>query len=447
VVSVRDFGALPDDDLDDTAAIQKALDALAPNQWLVFPAGRYLHNKRLNVRTRGAVLWSDGATLHATNPDDQAVLLSADGASIYNFTLTAKTLERKTAPWQSRIAVFDRVERAAPLMGNVIQGNRIIESGPVGSEGANSASSAAIFLYRAQNFLVAGNEVRRSLADGIHLTAGTRDGRVLKNTVRETGDDMIAMVSYLGTGDWTTADLARSIADATTGRDLQLVRNVLVDGNDVSGNYWGRGITVVGGADITIRNNTIARTAMAAGILLAREASYTTWGVGNVLIEDNKIADIETTAPSYTPASWTSGAFRTGHGAIEVHAMLLDDEASSATLAPLLAIRDVRFARNTVRGAGYDGVRIGMGSGLAGMLNGTGAGGLPKVRAYYGGRTERIELNTLALDRVSGNALRLRSAPADAACSGVTVNGSPLPEGTCTGKAPVVTGTVLACSP
>src|SRR5262245_27385336 len=44
VVKVTDFGAKPNDDTDDTAGIQLALDALKPGQWLVFPPGRYLHD-------------------------------------------------------------------------------------------------------------------------------------------------------------------------------------------------------------------------------------------------------------------------------------------------------------------------------------------------------------------------------------------------------------------
>ena len=54
---------------------------------------------------------------------------------------------------------------------------------------------------RATGFLVAENTVSRSLSDGIHVTSGSSYGRVLKNTVKETGDDMIAVVSYVGGAD------------------------------------------------------------------------------------------------------------------------------------------------------------------------------------------------------------------------------------------------------
>src|SRR5882724_6083232 len=84
---VTDFGVTPSDSVDNTDAIQRALNGLAPGEWLVFPPGRYLHSKTLHVKVPNTVLWGEGATLHATNPADEAVLLEADGASIYKFTL------------------------------------------------------------------------------------------------------------------------------------------------------------------------------------------------------------------------------------------------------------------------------------------------------------------------------------------------------------------------
>ncbi len=43
---VTSFGVAPSDTKDQTAAIQAALDALKPGDWLVFPAGKYLHSSR-----------------------------------------------------------------------------------------------------------------------------------------------------------------------------------------------------------------------------------------------------------------------------------------------------------------------------------------------------------------------------------------------------------------
>ncbi|OXH88926.1 hypothetical protein CA831_15755, partial [Burkholderia multivorans] len=94
--------------------------------------------------------------------------------------------------------------------------------------------------------------------DGIHVTNGSTDVRVQRNTVTGTGDDLIAVVSYQSDG--------------------RLSGNVLIDGNSVSGNPWGRGISVVGGRSVTISNNTVVGVEKAAGILVAQEDSWHTYG-------------------------------------------------------------------------------------------------------------------------------------------------------------------------
>lgn len=449
MVDVRTFGAMPDDGRDDTAAIQAALNALTPGQWLVFAAGTYQHNARLQVRTARVVLWSDGATLHATNPEDQAVVLGADGAAIYNFTLTAVTGDRLYAPWHARIAIFDSAARGAPLRDNVIQGNRIVHAGERGSATANSASSAGIYVEFADNFLVASNEVRRSLSDGIHITGGARNGRVIFNTVRETGDDLIGLVSYLGDGDWTTESAARLTGTLTSKRDRTLVREVLVAHNDVAGNYWGRGITVVGGADITVSDNRIAQTTIGAGILLARDASFVTWGLNNVLVQDNTISQVQTTAPAYTPLNWDTTLQRTGHGAVEVHSFVFNDERAFADLTEAVAVQNIRVARSTITEAWAAGVRVGVGAGVTEMLEGTDQNGQLVNRLFSGGAVRRIDLSALAMVGTASPALEvlaLTTAADNVYCEGLTESGRAVTSAACGGNRPVVTGTAQVCS-
>ncbi len=448
-VDVRIFGALPDDGRDDTAAIQAALDSLSAGQWLVFPAGSYQHNAQLVVRTARVVMWSEGATLHATNPDSQAVVLAADGASIYNFTLTAVTADRLYEPWQARIAIFDSTLRSTPLRDNVIQGNRVINAGSRGSATANSASSAGIYVEFADNFLVAGNEVRRSLSDGIHVTGGARNGRVIFNTVRESGDDLIGLVSYMGNGYWTSETAARLTGTLAAKRDRTLVRDVLVAQNDVSGNYWGRGITVVGGADITISDNRIAQTAIGAGILLARDASFVTWGVNNVLVQDNTVSQVQTTAPAYTPVGWDASVERTGHGAVEVYSFVFDDERAFADLADAAAVQNIRIARTTVTDAWAAGVRVGIGTGDQETLVGDDANGVPVARTYSGGAVRRIDLTSIAMTGTASPALQILTRPSatdNVYCEGLTEGGRAVSSTACGGSRPTVTGSALSCS-
>jgi hypothetical protein len=195
--------------------------------------------------------------------------------------------------------------------------------------------------------VLARNVVYRSPADGIHVTTGSGRGKILGNVVRETGDDMIAVVNY-GLGEPT-------------------VGNMLIEGNDVSSQYWGRGIAVVGGKDIVIRGNRIARTPFGAGILIHSETSYETSNVRNVLVENNQITDVQTHKPDYNPARrWK----KTGHGAIDVYGQG-DQEVSQVKIVNNsitgtdrdgIFVRgnscDVDIVANEARGIGRDAVRI-----------------------------------------------------------------------------------------
>ena len=357
VLKVTDFGAKGNDEVDDTAAIQRAIDALQPGQWLVFPPGRYLQGAALQVRRRGVTLWGAGATLHATRPESMAVVLAEDGVSLLNFTLTAEAQERGSAPQQSRIAVWrsDRPEQG--VRGVTVRGNRIVPAGSPAPDTALSATSGGIFLYRASDFLVAGNRIERTAADGIHVTGGSHHGRVLGNTLRETGDDMVGLVSYLGDGQFTrntAAELAATLARRT---EAKLVHDVLVADNDLSGAYWARGIAVVGGRNITILRNRIADSTRAAAIYVAREGNYVTFGVHNVRVQDNRIDQVQTTQPRYSGGRPLPER-RSGHAAIQLHADLFEDERDLPVLADWLDIQDVAVLGNRVNGSASNGLRV-----------------------------------------------------------------------------------------
>ena len=102
---VTSFGVAPSDTKDQTAAIQAALDALKPGDWLVFPAGKYLHSKSLRVRVAGVTIWSDGATLVATNPAETAMMMQADNTTLYGFRMHTATTTRGSSLQHARIVI------------------------------------------------------------------------------------------------------------------------------------------------------------------------------------------------------------------------------------------------------------------------------------------------------------------------------------------------------
>lgn len=345
---VADFGAIADDPLDDTEAIQRALDALREGQWLTFAPGVYRHRASLVVGRAGVTLWGEGATLQATNPRDQALRIVADRVSVFRFRLIAATVARGTLPAESRIAVYPHDERDV-VRGVRLRGNRI-EDDPAQPGYENASTAAAVFLHRADDFRIEDNRIARSLADGIHLTAGSRDGLVARNRVLQTGDDAIAAVSYR----------ARAQHDVVSEADR--VRDVLIVDNDVGGQYWGRGIAVVGGRRVAILGNRIADGAMAASIYVARESYWLTDGVTQVLVAGNVVVDNQVAPPAYNPRDTYTESARTAQGAIEVYAWLWADERGSDAVAARLGIDAVAICDNTIARVRTAGVRIGAGS-------------------------------------------------------------------------------------
>lgn len=397
-VDVRRQGARGDGVADDTAALQKALDALQPGQWLVFPPGTYRHLKRLVVSRPGVTLVGLCATLHAVQPTEQALLVQANGVRVRQLTFTAVTDKRRSAAWESRIAVWRAGGPAlAPLTDIEIRDNRVVEAGPPGSPLANSSSAAAIFIHNVRGFVVAGNEVRRPLADGIHISGGASEGRVTGNTVRESGDDMIGVVSYL--------DQQRP------------VRDVLIADNDLAGSYWGRGIAVVGAEGVRVERNRIEAATRAAAIYVARERGYKTFGVRDVRIAGNRIAHVQTTEPLYDARG---GGRRTGHAAIEIVAQGGGDDNAGATQTEALGVRGVVVEDNDIDDAANAGIRVGQGSnpGRGPGALGPGAGAPVQGVTVRGNRLRGVRgpplqvLNAddpLALQGCEGNTVEGRS--------------------------------------
>lgn len=305
-LQVTAFGAAPDDDRADDEPVRQALEALRPGQWLVFAPGRYRFEHRIEVHTPGVTLWGRGAELLALDPADQTLGVRADGVRIVGFTLQARTDTRRTNVESARLTALPDDRRRTRLHGVVLRDNHI-----------GSGSSAGIFVAAVEGFTVAGNEVSGTLADGIHVTGGAVDGRVSGNRVHGVGDDGIAIVSYEG--------------------DAQgPVQRMRIEDNDVEDLPWGRGLSVVGGQDVVLQANRVARVRRAAGVLVAREDGWHTHGVQRVQVLDNRLREIQ-------PA----GAV-TGHAAIEVHALGRQGQVS-----------DVLIQGNRIERVSTDGVRLG----------------------------------------------------------------------------------------
>jgi len=417
--TITDYGVAPSDTKDQTTAIQAALDAMKPGEWMVFPAGTYRHSESLRVRVPGVVLSGEGATLLATNPDDTAMMMQADDSSLYGFRLHTVTEKRGSALRHARIVIAPPGNTSGPRVKGVTVRQNIVENGGApGTALANGSSASGIFIYHADTFLVAENTVKRTLADAIHTTGGSMNGRVLKNTVRENGDDMIAVVSYMASEGTSISSMTSSMEKI---REQRLNRNILISDNDVRGQYWGRGITVVGGENVTIQNNRISDTTHGAGVLLARESGYLSFGVRDVIVRNNTIQNVQTTAPEYSVGDKASRP-KTGHAGIEVHSLATSEDLSNSTFAAAIAVEQVLLENNTVSGTRADGIRLGVGGGRVG------------TSGVVGNKVESV--SKAALNVIDANNH----------CEANTDEGNPTTSNRCSASRPTVTGATLTCS-
>jgi hypothetical protein len=264
-LSITSYGATGNDTTDDTTAIKNTIGAAQSQRKGVYvPPGTFRYT---SFRFNGIALTGDGPTsiLYAPNQASSMIILNGNGPVLKNLKVQTNGTSRTGADHN----IF--VEAAT---------NFTIDNVEV-----TGSASAAILTYGSSGpGKIINNYVHDTFSDGIHNTGGAHDIIVANNRVRNTGDDMIAAVSYSPT---------------------KIVRNILVQDNDVAENDWGRGITSVGSADITIQGNKIGRTGCCAGILVATEPSYTSPPLSNVLIRNNTLSN-------------NSG--RTGHGAFLISA-------------------------------------------------------------------------------------------------------------------------------
>ncbi len=259
VVSVVDAGAVGDGVTDDTGALQAAFDTAQPGDTVVLPAGRtFVHDDVLSVASAGVTV-TGGGTLLATDEQRSSLVLAADDVVLEDMTLQiAGTSRRWDAYEQQRL-------RLNGHSGIVVRDVRVQGSAAAGVYVGDGAS----------DFLLEGVQVSDTRADGIHITMRAHDGRVVAPVVTDVGDDGVAVVSYRADGE----PCAR----------------IVVESPVVDGSSGGRGISVVGGVDVTYRDIDVRNT-HAAGVYVAAEGGWDTVGVDGVRVEGGSVTEANTGA-------------------------------------------------------------------------------------------------------------------------------------------------------
>jgi hypothetical protein len=237
------------------AAIRSAITkAQTEGRPLYFPAATYTYTSLLNIT--GIEVYGDGPTsiLVASNPNASAIIMTG-AFKIRNLKVTSPNAVSR-----------DNNGACALIQIGTASGWSVQDMT------LDKCENTAILNLGGSNGTILRNNVSNTMSDAIHNTNGVHHVTVRGNTVRNSGDDMIAVVSYAGA--------AGNCHD------------ILVEDNDVANQTSGRGCSVVGGDNITIRNNIIAGT-YGAGVYVAAEDSWNSFGCSNVQVLGNTISDTD----------------------------------------------------------------------------------------------------------------------------------------------------------
>lgn len=279
------YGAVGDGVTDDSAALQRAFDAASPSTVVVLPAGKtFVHSSVLHLRVNGMHLTGPG-TLLASNEQYSSTWIEADNVTVdggVTFVVHATT---RWGTWE-QMGVRLAGHKGAVLRSITISG----------------AAAAGLYVGNAATgFVLDHVTVQNSMADGIHMTGGANNGQVIAPTVVNSGDDGVAVVSYQ--------------ADGAPDHDITITSP------RVLGTTWGRGISVVGGTDITYTNVYVENSSAAAVYLGSEGAPWNTFAPLRVTVSGGQLvgSNTDTTADhgavlilSGTTVNWPDAVRVTG---------------------------------------------------------------------------------------------------------------------------------------
>ncbi|MEU5904944.1 CARDB domain-containing protein [Micromonospora sp. NPDC047467] len=344
--SITAYGAVPNDGLDDTAAIQRAVtddqNGVISCVWI--PAGQWRQEQKIltddplnrgthnqvgisNVTIRGAGMWH--SQLYTLTEPQNAGGINHPHEGNFGFDIDKNTQISDIAIFGSgRIRGGDgNAEGGVGLNGRFGTGTRIsnvwIEHANVGVWVGRDYDNIPDLWGPADGLEFSGMRIRNTYADGINFSNGTRNSRVFNSSFRTTGDDALAV--------WANPYVKDRSVDIA--HDNHFVNNT------IQLPWRANGIAIYGGYDNSIENNLIYDTANYPGIMLATDHDPLPFS-GTTLIANN-------------------GLYRTG-GAFWNE----DQEFGAITLFPAtrdivgVTIRDTEIVDST-----YDGIQFKNGGG------------------------------------------------------------------------------------
>ncbi|GAA0398160.1 hypothetical protein Acor_34700 [Acrocarpospora corrugata] len=294
--SITQYGAIPNDGLDDTTAIQRAVtddqNGVISCVWI--PAGQWRQEKKIltddplnrgqfnqvgisNVTIRGAGMWhSQLYTL--TEPHLAQGSINHPHEGNFGFDIDNNTQISDIAIFGSgRIRGGDgNAEGGVGLNGrfglNTKISNVWIEHANVGAWVGRDYDNIQDLWGPGDGLEFTGMRIRNTYADGINFTNGTRNSKVFNSSFRTNGDDALAV--------WANKYVKSTSIDVA--HDNQFINNT------VQLPWRANGIAIYGGYGNKIENNLIYDTMNYPGIMLATDHDPLPFS-GTTLIANNAL--------------------------------------------------------------------------------------------------------------------------------------------------------------
>ncbi|MFB7559223.1 CARDB domain-containing protein [Streptomyces brevispora] len=293
--SITNYGAVPNDGIDDTDAIQRAVTAnqngnigcvwIPPGQWRQeqkiltddpLNRGQYNQVGIRDVTIRGAGMWH--SQLYTLTPPQDAGGINHPHEGNFGFDIDANTKISDLAIFGSgTIRGGDgNAEGGVGLNGRFGKDTKItnvwLEHANVGVWVGRDYDNIPDLWGPGDGVDFTGMRIRNTYADGINFANGTRNSTVFNSSFRNTGDDSLAV--------WSSKYVKNPSVDI--GHDNHF-RN-----NTIQLPWRANGIAVYGGYGNTIENNIISDTMNYPGIMLATDHDPLPFS-GQTLIANNEL--------------------------------------------------------------------------------------------------------------------------------------------------------------
>ncbi|SMC74704.1 CARDB domain-containing protein [Kibdelosporangium aridum] len=290
--SITSYGAIPNDGIDDTAAIQKAVtddqNGVISCVWI--PAGQWRQEQKIltddplnrgqynqvgisNVTIRGAGMWH--SQLYTLTEPQNAGGINHPHEGNFGFDIDKNVQISDIAIFGSgRIRGGGGAEGGVGLNGRFGTGTKIsnvwIEHANVGVWVGRDFDNIPELWGPADGLEFTGMRIRNTYADGINFTNGTRNSRVFNSSFRTTGDDSLAV--------WANRYVKDPAVDIA--HDNSFVNNT------IQLPWRANGAAIYGGYNNKIENNLIYDMMNYPGIMLATDHDPLPFS-GQTLIANN----------------------------------------------------------------------------------------------------------------------------------------------------------------